>query len=71
MKKALVTVKVRNGDINQALKVLKKKVSASGHIEELKQRREYTKPTTKRRLIKQKAKRRNDLQLQQEKLFKI
>jgi len=68
---SLVAVKVRNGDINQALKVLKKKVSASGHIEELKERREYVKPTTKRRLIKQKAKRRNDLQLQQEKLFKI
>lgn len=69
MKKSLVTIKVRNGDLAQALKVFKKKVSASGHIDELKKRQEYIKPTTKRRLVKQKAKRRNDLQVLNEKLL--
>lgn len=52
---SLVKVEVRKGDLNQALKIFKKRVNASGHIDELKQRREYTKPTTKRRLQKQKA----------------
>jgi ribosomal protein S21 len=52
---SLVKVEVRKGDLNQALKIFKKRVNASGHIDELKERREYTKPTTKRRLQKQKA----------------
>jgi len=52
---SLVKVEVRKGDLNQALKIFKKRVNASGHIDELKQRIEYTKPTTKRRLQKQKA----------------
>lgn len=49
------TVEVRNGDINRALKIFKKKVMESGHLLELRERKEYTKPTTKRRLVKQKA----------------
>lgn len=69
MKTSLVAVKVRNGDLAQALRVFKKKVLSSGHIDELKQRREYTKPTTKRRLVKQKAIRRNDLQVLNEKVL--
>lgn len=69
MSVTLVSVQVRNGDINQALKVFKKKVAASNHLGELKDRREYTKPTTKRRLLKQKAKRKNDLQVQLQKLL--
>ena len=52
---SLVKVEVRKGDLNQALKIFKKRVNASGHIDELKERKEYTKPTTKRRLQKQKA----------------
>lgn len=50
-----VTVEVRNGDIAKALKKFKKKVNESGHLLELRERKEYVKPTTKRRLIKQKA----------------
>lgn len=65
-----VTVIVRNGDLQQALKVFKKKVATSGHLDELRDRREYTKPTTKKRLIKQKAKRKNDLEVQREKLLR-
>lgn len=50
-----VTVEVRNGDIAKALKKFKKKVNESGHLLELRERKEYVKPTTKRRLQKQKA----------------
>ena len=66
MKTSLVAVKVRNGDLAQALRIFKKKVASSGHIDELKQRKEYTKPTTKRRLIKQQAVRKNKLRIEQE-----
>lgn len=41
----LVKVKVRDGNITQALKVFKKKVTKSGHLEELKKRQEYLKPS--------------------------
>ena len=67
MNKSLVAVKVRNGDINKALKIFKRMVNESGHIQELKERREYTKPTTKRRLIKQKAIRNNERMVRIEK----
>ena len=55
MGKRLVSIKVRNGDINRALKKFKRGVIESGHIFELKDRQEYTKPTTKRRKQKQQA----------------
>lgn len=54
-KKSLVGVKVIKGDINRALKQFKKKVSESGHITELRERQEFTKPTTIRRRKKQLA----------------
>ncbi len=41
----LVKVKVRDNNITQALKVFKKKVTKSGHLEELKRRQEYLKPS--------------------------
>jgi small subunit ribosomal protein S21 len=53
--KALVTVKVRNGDINKALKTFKRSVIQSGHILELKERQQFTKPTVKRRKQKMEA----------------
>jgi ribosomal protein S21 len=53
--KALVTIKVWKGDINKALKKFKRGVIESGHIFELKERQQYTKPTTKRRKKKQEA----------------
>ena len=67
MKKSLVAVKVRNGDINKALKIFKRMINESGHIQELKERREHTKPTTKKRLIKQKAIRNNERMVRIEK----
>ena len=53
--KAKVSVEVRKGDINRALKIFKRRGFDSGHIQELKERKEYTKPTTSKRRQKQKA----------------
>ena len=55
MSKRLVTIKVRKGDINRALKIFKRAVMDSGHLFELRERQQYTKPTTIRRKQKQKA----------------
>ncbi len=55
MSKKLVTIKVRGGDINRALKKFKRAVMDSGHLFELRERQEYTKPTTIRRKQKQQA----------------
>jgi ribosomal protein S21 len=43
---SIVSVKVRDGNITQALKVFKKKVLRSGHLEELRERKEYLNPST-------------------------
>lgn len=63
----LVSVVVRNGDLVKALRVFKKKVENSGHIKELRERKTYTKPTTKNRLMKDKAIRVNQMQVQKQK----
>jgi len=67
MSQSRVKVVVRNGDIQKALKVFKRKVESSGHLKELRDRRYFTKPTTKRRLTKQQAVRANKLQVTLEK----
>jgi small subunit ribosomal protein S21 len=59
MGKALVTIKVRNGDINRALKKFKRSGIESGHIFELKERQQYTKPSVAKRKKKQEAIRKN------------
>lgn len=56
----LISVQVR-GDINKALKEYKRKVLKSGHILELRDRKEYQKPSAAKRIQKQKAVRRNEL----------
>ena len=58
-KVSLIKVVVKNGDVAKALKVFKKKVNDSGHLLELRDRKEFTKPKTKRRTIKLKAIREN------------
>ena len=63
MGKKLVTIKVRNGDINRALKKFKRGVMESGHLFELRERQEYTKPTTKRRKQKQQAIRNQQIEM--------
>jgi small subunit ribosomal protein S21 len=46
----LVSVNARQGeDISSLLKRFKRKVEASGHIPELRERKEYVKPSTKKR----------------------
>ena len=46
---SVVEVEVRNGDIDQALKELKNKMSKDGILAELKARRSYEKPSEKKR----------------------
>lgn len=55
MNKQKVAVEVRNGDIARALKIFKKRVMDSGHLQEVRDRREYVKPTTVKRKAKQQA----------------
>lgn len=57
-----VSVQVRKGDINRALKIFKKRTMDSDHLMELRERRYYTKPTTARRRKKQLAVRENQKQ---------
>jgi ribosomal protein S21 len=59
--KSLVMVYVKNSDINKALKIFKNKTFESGHLLELRDRKEFTKPTTKRRKQMKDAIRRQDL----------
>jgi len=66
--KAIVTIKVRNGDINKALKMFKRKTFDSGHLMELRERQTYTKPKTVRRKQKLDAIRRQDLETIKEKI---
>jgi|TARA_B100001094_G_scaffold262292_1_gene263389 ribosomal protein S21 len=54
-KNPIVSVKVIKGDINRALKKLKRRTIDSGHLLELRERRYYIKPTTVRRKAKQQA----------------
>lgn len=61
-KQSLVTVYVKNGDINKALKIFKKRTFESGHLMELRDRKEFTKPTTEKRKQKKDAIRRQDFQ---------
>lgn len=71
MSKPLVTVKVRKGDINRALKIFKRAVMNSGHIFEYKDRQEYTKPTTIRRRKKQIAIRKQEIELMKQNEIEI
>jgi ribosomal protein S21 len=66
--KSLVTVYVKNGDINKALKIFKNKTFESGHLLELRDRKEFTKPTTKRRKQMKDAIRRQDFATMLEKV---
>ena len=71
MGKSLVTVKVRKGDINKALKQFKRAVINSGHIDELKSREAYIKPTTIRRREKQVAIRNQKIELMKQNEIEI
>jgi len=51
-----ITVEVRGGNLEKAMRVLKKKVQKEGIVKELKRRQFYTKPSIKRREKRAKAK---------------
>lgn len=51
----MIIVKVKNNNIDQAIKQLRRKVRNIKQINSLRDRKEYTKPSTIRRLKKQKA----------------
>ena len=62
-------VKVRNNNVEKAMRILKKKVMKDGLLKELKQRQYYEKPSLKRqRKLKESIKRVNKLRRQQERL---
>jgi len=56
--KAKVSIVVK-GDINKALKIFKRAVLKAGYLNELRERKEYKKPTTVKREEKLKAIRKN------------
>ena len=51
----MIKVKIIDGNIEKALKTLKRKVSNTKQNRELSERKEYIKPTTKNRELKKKA----------------
>lgn len=54
----LVNVNVRENNIEQALRVLKKKMQREGIFREMKERKDFEKPTAKRKRQKAEAVRR-------------
>jgi ribosomal protein S21 len=62
------TVQVRDGQIDKALRKLKKKVNNSGVLLEVRARQEYIKPSTKRKIAKSSAKKRWQKYLNQQQL---
>lgn len=53
-----LAVEVRNGDVNKALRIFKKKVQEAGIIQEVRDRQQYVKPSEKRRRAKQAGRKR-------------
>ncbi len=54
-----LSVTIRHGDVEKAMKVLKKKVLTDGLLKEIKARQAYEKPSVKRRRVKAEARRRH------------
>ena len=53
-----IKVDVRNGNLEKAMRVLKKKILKEGLLKEIKQRQYYEKPSVKRKRKKDQAKKR-------------
>jgi small subunit ribosomal protein S21 len=51
----MIRVQVKNGKLDPALKIWKRKVKNTKQLREIRERREFTKPSTKKRLSKQKS----------------
>jgi small subunit ribosomal protein S21 len=63
-------VLVTDGNVEKALRKFKKKIQASGLLQELREREHYVKPTTERKLKKSAAKARWRKQLRAQELPK-
>ena len=61
-----MSVVVEDGKFEKALRQFKKKVEDSGLLKEVKDRQQYTKPTTKRKMAKNAAKKRWQKKLAQQ-----
>jgi len=59
---------VKDGNVEKALKKFKKKVQESGLLLELQERETYTKPSVRKKLAKEQAKRRWKKYIQSQKL---
>ena len=51
----MLKIPVIKGNINKALKLFKRKFKQTGILKEVRERKNYTKPSTKRRKQKEKA----------------
>ena len=51
----MLEIPVIKGNINKALKIFKRKFKQTGILKEVRERKNHTKPTTKRRKQKEKA----------------
>tara|TARA_Y100000592_G_C5229035_1_gene202999 strand:- start:301 stop:492 length:192 start_codon:yes stop_codon:yes gene_type:complete len=51
----MLVIPVIKGNINKALKLFKRKFKQTGKLKEVRERKNYTKPSTKRRKQKEKA----------------
>jgi small subunit ribosomal protein S21 len=57
----MLIVSVKNGNIEWALKEYKRKVQSTKQIEELRERKNFTKPSVRKRLQKEETIRKNKL----------
>jgi small subunit ribosomal protein S21 len=64
------SVLVTDGNVDKALRKFKKKIQATGLLQELREREHYVKPTTERKLKKASAKARWRKQLRDQQLPK-
>ena len=55
----MLLVEIKNGNVEGALKIYKKKVQSTKQIEQLRERQTYEKPSDKKRLILEEAKIKN------------
>ena len=51
----MLEIPVIKGNINKALKLFKRKFKQTGILKEVRERKNYTKPSAKRKLVKEKA----------------
>ena len=51
----MLKIPVVKGNLNRALKLFKRKFKQTGVLKEVRERKNYTKPSTKRRKLKEKA----------------